>query len=144
MTQETPKTCCERCLKSKGALSKAWQKKTGVCGTTCDCHWSEHLPKKDVTSTQNTPKTLRERELELVKGTMYAKDVDWEMSLENDSVKYLKSYQLHSKIRDLISLVREETLDEAVNSLPRAANGEHGYKQAALGVLKSLRTKKDI
>ena len=37
------KKCCEKCLNSKGALSKSWQKKFGgICGTTCECHWPQH------------------------------------------------------------------------------------------------------
>lgn len=37
--------CCDKCLTSKGALTKKQQEKFGgICGTTCDCHWPETKP----------------------------------------------------------------------------------------------------
>lgn len=40
---------------------------------------------------------------EIIKSIMYADDIDWDMSLVDDSIKYSKSYQLHSKIKDVVS-----------------------------------------
>jgi len=40
---------------------------------------------------------------ELVKNTMYAMDVEWNMSLQDDSITYYKSYQLYAKIREALT-----------------------------------------
>lgn len=68
---------------------------------------------------QVAPEKSVEELIEEVKAIMYAPDVDWNMSLQDDSITYNKSWQLHSKIRKTLQTERQKR-EEAYKD---------GYKQ---------------
>jgi hypothetical protein len=62
--------------------------------------------------------TTKEKFDEIIKNTMYAKNVDWEMSLQDDSLKYNKSYQLHGVMREALREVYNQGVKDSVEALP--------------------------
>lgn len=55
--------------------------------------------------------------VEIIKNIMFANDVDWVMSLENESVTYSKSWQLHKKIHEALDSYANKKLEEALRKL---------------------------
>jgi len=45
-------------------------------------------------------------DIEVIKSIMYATDVDWEMSLQEDKLTYTNTWKLHKKIRDVLNQYR--------------------------------------
>lgn len=61
----------------------------------------------------------RDEWVEIVKSIMFADDVDWELSLQNEGITYLKSYQLHGKIKEVISNLLHKQRQELVERTRR-------------------------